>query len=105
MIAEMIDLLFGRDVAVVVGIDDQVYGYGLTIEIHAAIATTTTSARGRTVPDMAGGWIVIDQESQIDDVAAVFYLLDDRTAAISHYSLALATVSLRNSARVISQSG
>lgn len=54
MIAEMIDLLLGWDVAVVVGEHYEMNSYRLTIETHSSVATAMSCARGRTIPDVAG---------------------------------------------------
>jgi len=68
VVALVVDLLLTGDVAVVVGVDDQMHSYGLAVERHAAIATTLASTGIRPSPDVAGTWLIVQNEAKIGDL-------------------------------------
>lgn len=68
----VVDLFLAGDVAVVMGVDHQMYGDCLTIQTHSAIAPTSACTRIRASPEVAGAGLVIKHESGVFDAAAGF---------------------------------
>ena len=68
----VVDLLLAGDVAVVVGVDHQMYGDCLSIQTHPAIAPTPTGTRIGASPEVAGAWFVIEYEPGVFDATAGF---------------------------------
>ena len=64
----VVDLLFAGDVAVVVAVHDKVNCHCLAVEGHAPVATTFASARVWPSPDVAGTWLIVQNEAEIRDL-------------------------------------
>ena len=82
VVAEVVDLLLARDVAVEVGVHHQMYSHCLSVEGHTAITTPSAFTRGRALPDVAGRWPPISHESTIDHHDPFMNALDDAITAI-----------------------
>lgn len=90
MIAEVIHLLLGGDVPVEIGVGHQMGCYGLPVERHTSITTTSASTRVGAMPDEAGTGLSIDDETVVNDVCSCVKLLEDLfSAVLAHRFLTL----------------
>lgn len=67
LVAQVVDLLFAGDIAVVVSKHHQMNGYRLTVEGHASIATTFTVTRVGAGPDVAWAGLPIMNVAEVFD--------------------------------------
>lgn len=63
--AQMVYLSVAGDVAIEVGVRDDVGSYGMPIQRHTPVAPTTAITRGWTLPDEAWTGFVVENESKI----------------------------------------
>jgi hypothetical protein len=64
-IAFVVYLLLTGDVAIEMGVYNEVDGHCLAVQGHTRIAPTTSSTGVRTGPDMAGAWLTIKGKAVI----------------------------------------
>lgn len=67
VVAQMVDLLFAGDIAVIVGEHHQMNSYRLTVEGHAAIATTFTVTRVGAGPDVTWARLIVEHVAEVFD--------------------------------------
>lgn len=65
LIAQMVDLLFARHIAVVVGEGHDMGGDGLAIEAHSSVVSAPTSPGSGALPDVAGRGLPLNDKPGI----------------------------------------
>lgn len=68
VVAQMVDLLFAGDIAVIVGEHHQMNGYRLTVEGHTAIASALAVTRVGAGPDVAWAGLAIHDVAKVLDL-------------------------------------